>query len=56
MEVENVIGDKAYSSKENIEAAKRDNYKLISKLNSLVTQGKRSKEDKFEFNKDAGIY
>ena len=56
MNVENVIGDKAYSSKENIEASKRDNYKLISKLNSIVTQGNRSKEDEFEFNKDAGMY
>lgn len=56
MKVENVIGDKAYSSKENIEASKRDNYKLISKLNSIVTQGNRAKEDEFEFNKDAGMY
>ena len=56
MEVEDVIGDKAYSSKANIEASKRDNYKLISKLNSIVTQGNRSKEDEFEFNKDAGMY
>lgn len=56
MKVENVIGDKAYSSKDNIEASKRDNYKLISKLNSIVTQGNRSKEDVFEFNKDAGMY
>lgn len=56
IEVENVIGDKAYSSKANIEAAKRDNYKLISKLNSIITQGNRSKEDEFEFNKDAGMY
>ena len=56
IEVENVIGDKAYSSKDNIEASKRDKYKLISKLNSIVTQGNRSKEDVFEFNKDAGMY
>lgn len=56
IEVENVIGDKAYSSKANIEASKRDNYKLISKLNSIITQGNRSKEDEFEFNKDAGMY
>ena len=56
MKVENVIGDKAYSSKENIESSKRDNYKLISKLNSIITQGKRSKEEEFEFNKDAGMY
>lgn len=56
MEVEDVIGDKAYSSKANIEASKRDNYKLISKLNSIVTQENRSKEDEFEFNKDAEMY
>lgn len=56
MEIENVIGDKAYSSKDNIEASKQDNYNLISKLNSVITQGNRSKEDKFEFNKDAGMY
>lgn len=56
MKVENVIGDKAYSGKENIEASKRDGYNLISKLNNIVTQGNRSKEDEFEFNKDAGMY
>jgi IS5 family transposase len=54
--VEDVIGDKAYSSKDNIETAKVKGYKLIAKLNSSVTQGNRKKEDKFEFNKDAGMY
>lgn len=56
VEIENVIGDKAYSGKDNIEAANKDNYKLISKLNNVITHGKRSKEDEFEFNKDAGMY
>ena len=54
--VKTVIGDKAYSGKENIEAAKNDGYELISRLNNVVTQGNRSKENEFVFNKDAGMY
>ena len=56
MEVEAVIGDKAYSDKKNIEGAKDGGYELIARLNSIVTQGNRSKENEFEFNKDAGMY
>ena len=56
MEIETVIGDKAYSSKENIDAAKEGHYELVARLNSLVTQGNRAKPDEFEFNKDAGMY
>ena len=56
MKVETVFGDKAYSSKENIDAAKDNHYELISQLNSIVTQGNRTKPDEFEFNKDAGMY
>jgi len=32
-----------------------NHYELISRLNSIVTQGNRTKPDEFEFNKDAGI-
>ena len=56
MDVKTVIGDKAYSGKDNIEAAKINDYELISRLNSVVTQGNRTKEDEFIFNKDAGMY
>lgn len=56
MEVETVIGDKAYSDKKNIEAAKDGGYKLIARLNNIITQGNRSKAEEFEFNKDAGMY
>ena len=56
MDVKTVIGDKAYSGKDNIEAAQNDGYELISRLNSAVTQGTRTKEDEFIFNKDAGMY
>ena len=56
MEVETVIGDAAYSEKGNIEYTKENEMKLVAKLNPVVTQGKRKKEDEFEFNKDAGMY
>jgi hypothetical protein len=56
MEVETVIGDTAYSEKDNIEYSKGNGIKLVSKLNPLITQGARKKEDEFEFNKDAGLY
>ena len=48
MKVEAVIGDKAYSDKKNIDAAKEGGYELIAKLNPVITQGNRTKEDKFE--------
>jgi transposase len=56
IEVISVIGDTAYSEKENIQYAKKEEFQLISKLNPLITQGSRAKEDEFEFNKDAGMY
>ena len=56
LEVENVIGDAAYSEKGNIEYANKNEIKLVAKLNPSVTQGFRKKEDEFEFNKDAGMY
>lgn len=56
MEVGAVIGDKAYSEQKNIEFAQDGGYELVSRLNSVVTQGKRTKEEEFEFNKDAGMY
>jgi len=56
MNVENVIGDAAYSEKGNIEYANSHEIKLVAKLNPCITQGFRRKEDEFEFNKDAGMY
>lgn len=55
LEVETVIGDKAYSEKENIKYTKKKEIRLVAKLNPLVT-GNRKKEDEFDFNKDAGMY
>jgi transposase/IS5 family transposase len=56
MEIDTVIGDTAYSEKNNIQYANQNKLQLVSKLNPIVTQGPRKKEDEFEFNKDAGMY
>ena len=55
VDVKTVIGDGAYSEKENIELAK-DNFELVSRLSSSVVNGVRSKEDEFEYNKDADMF
>lgn len=56
MEIDTVIGDTAYSEKDNIQFAKNNELQLVSKLNPQITQGGRTKEEEFEFNKDAGMY
>ncbi len=53
VEVNEVIGDKAYSYIDNIEYAKENNIKLVSRLGLL---GLRKDNSGFEFNKDAGMY
>ncbi|MFC3210200.1 IS1182 family transposase [Planomicrobium okeanokoites] len=54
--VNTVIGDTAYSEKSNLQYAEKNHICLISKLNPLITDGYRKKEDEFDFNKDAGMY
>ncbi|ALP38974.1 transposase [Paenibacillus sp. IHB B 3084] len=56
MKVETVIGDAAYSEKDNLAYSAQENIQLVAKLHPLITQGNRKKEDEFEFNKDAGMY
>lgn len=57
IEVETIIGDAAYSEKENIEYAEGEEINLVSKLSKTVTHGnKRQISTHFEFNKDAGMY
>jgi len=56
IKIETVIGDIAYSEKNNIIYTEEHGIKLVAKLNPLITHGHRKKEDEFEFNKDAGMY
>ncbi len=56
IDVKNVIGDAAYSEKNNIDYAKENSINLISKLNKSVTHGNRKNTNIFEYNKDADMY
>jgi transposase len=56
VDVNEVIGDTAYSEKKNLEYAEENKIALISKLNPVISQGTRKKEDEFEFNKDADLF
>ena len=56
IEVEAVIGDGAYSEKENLEYCEKNNIKNVSKLSKSVTHGNGKNKEDFEYNKDAGMY
>lgn len=55
MDVDEVIGDAAYSEAENIEMTSNEDIKLIAKLNRMVTQENKRKVEGFFYNKDAGM-
>jgi transposase len=56
--VDTIIGDAAYSGKENLSLKDKDdqNIKVVAKLNSIITGGFRKQEDKFDYNKDADMF
>lgn len=56
IEVETVIGDAAYSGKENLELTSEQGIRMVAKINPSITQGFRKDEDKFDYNKDAGMF
>lgn len=56
IEVDTIIGDAAYSGKENLKLASGQNIKVVAKLNPSIAQGSRKEEDKFGYNKDADMF
>jgi len=54
--VEEVIGDTAYSWKDNLEYSKENGIALISKLNPIISNGSGQQKKGFEYNKDADMY
>ena len=58
MEVDTVIGDTAYSGTENLRLAENEKkgFELVAKLHPVISNGFRKEEDKFDFNKDAGMF
>ena len=53
IDVDAIIGDGAYSGKENLKITSEQNIKIVAKLNPSITQGFRKDENKFDYNKDA---
>lgn len=56
MKVDTVIGDTAYSSKDNLTYINGRGKQLVSQLHPVITNGRRESSIKFEFNKDADMY
>ena len=56
IDVDMIIGDAAYSGKENLELTGELGVKVVAKLNPSITQGFRKDQDKFDYNKDAGMF
>ena len=56
IEVDTIIGDAAYSGKENLKLTGEQEIKVVAKLNPSITQGFRKQEDMFDYNKDAGMF
>lgn len=58
MKVKTVVGDTAYSGKDNIilSNGEENGFKLVARLNPVISNGVRKDDDKFEFNKDAGMF
>lgn len=56
IEVDTIIGDAAYSGKENLTLAAGHDIKVVARLNPSITQGFRKAEDKFDYNKDADMF
>lgn len=56
IDVDTVIGDAAYSGKNNLKLTNEQGIKVVAKLNPSITQGFRKKEDQFDYNKDADMF
>jgi transposase len=56
IDVDAIIGDAAYSGKENLKLTAGQNIKVVARLNPCITQGFRKDEDKFDYNKDADMF
>lgn len=56
MTVDTVIGDGAYSGKDNLQFGQKEEISIVAKLNPSISQGTRKDEDKFDYNKDADMF
>lgn len=56
IKVETVIGDSAYSGRDNLRLANEKEIELVAKLNPIISSGNRVNGVEFDYNKDAGMF
>jgi len=56
MDVSEIVGDRAYSGKGNLQFTRKNNIDLISRLTPVVTKGFRSPDEIWDYNKDSGMF
>jgi IS5 family transposase len=56
VDVTEVLGDTAYSSKENLEYSEKHGIALVSKLNPVISNGSGQQKEGFTYNKDADMF
>ena len=58
MVVETVVGDAAYSGKDNIILSndEENGFELVARLNPAISNGVRKEVNRFDYNKDAGMF
>jgi Transposase DDE domain/Transposase domain (DUF772) len=55
IQVDTIIGDTAYSGKENLDLAKQQHIQVVAKLLPSISQGARKDQHGFHYNKDAAM-
>ena len=56
IQVDTVVGDAAYSGDSNLKKGKDEGFKIVSKLMPCISQGFKSESEKWDYNKDAGMF
>lgn len=56
IDVDTVVGDGAYAGDSNLKKAKAEDFKIVAKVNPCISQGCKSEAEKWDFNKDAGMF
>lgn len=56
IQIDTIIGDAAYSGKENLALAQQQQISIVARLNPCITQGFRKDQDMFDYNKDAAMF
>ncbi len=58
MVVDTAVGDTAYSGKDNIilSTDEENGFEPVARLNPTISNGARKEEDRFDYNKDAGMF